>query len=301
MTHRWPKQVKIVEVAPRDGLQSEKTPLSVKQRVAFINALSEAGMPAIEVGSFVSAEKVPSMALSDEVFQKINQKAGVEYPVLVPNRQGFERARDLGVKYISIFTAASETFCLHNINCSIEESYNRFAAFLPDARAEGMRIRGYVSCVAGCPYEGEISPERVSMVVGNLLNMGCDEISLGDTIGVGTPGQIETLLDNLSAPVEKLAVHFHNTYGQALANILIALEKGVTIIDSSSSGLGGCPYAPGASGNVATEDVVYMLQGMGIKTGVDLSRVLEASRPVNKALGRENQSAYGRASIKPYL
>lgn len=298
MTHRWPKQVKIVEVAPRDGLQAETTLLSVEQRVAFINELTAAGLPSVEVGSFVSPEKVPSMAHSDEVYQKIHKQPGVEYPVLVPNLHGFKRARELGVKHISIFTAASESFCQKNINCSVEESCNRFAAFLPEARAAGMHVRGYVSCVAGCPYEGEISPEKVSMVVQNLLNLGCDEISLGDTTGVGTPGQIESLLDTLSVPVEKLAVHFHNTYGQALANILIALEKGITIIDSSASGLGGCPFAPGASGNVATEDVVYMLKGMRIETGVDMVSLLKASQAVNQVLERKNQSSYGQAIRK---
>ena len=298
MTHRWPKQVKIVEVAPRDGLQAETIPLSVEQRVAFINELTAAGLPSVEVGSFVSPEKVPSMTHSDEVYQKIHKPPGVKYPVLVPNLHGFKRARELGVKHISIFTGASESFCKKNINCSIEESYNRFAAFLPEARAAGMHVRGYVSCIAGCPYEGEISPERVSMVVQNLLNLGCDEISLGDTTGVGTPGQIESLLDILSVPVEKLAVHFHNTYGQALANILIALEKGITIIDSSASGLGGCPFAPGASGNVATEDVVYMLKGMRIETGVDMVSLLKASQAVNQVLERKNQSSYGQAIRK---
>lgn len=297
MTHRWPEKVKIVEVAPRDGLQSETQVLSVEQRVAFINALCKTGLEAVEVGSFVSPESVPAMAQSDDVFEGIEKQEGIEYSVLVPNRQGFEKAKELGVKHIAIFTAASETFCNTNINCSIEESYNRFSTFLPDARAAGMTIRGYVSCVAGCPYEGEISPERASIVVDNLLNLGCDEISLGDTTGIGTPGQIERLLDILTTPVNKLAVHFHNTYGQALANILVALEKGISTIDSSASGLGGCPYAPGASGNVATEDVVYMLNGMGIESGVDIAKLLKATERINQALERTNQSAYGRAQL----
>lgn len=295
MTHRWPKRVKLVEVGPRDGLQAESSTLSVEDRVALVNALSQTGLKSIEIGSFVSPKWVPQLAESGEVYQQIKKAEGVDYLVLVPNKQGFEDAKALGVKHIAIFTAATDMFANANINCTVEESYNRFCEFLPDARAAGMTVRGYVSCVVSCPFEGHVAPERVARVVENLLNLGCDEISLGDTTGVGTPGDIETLLDHLSAPREKLAVHFHNTYGQALANILVALENGIAVIDSSVSGLGGCPYAPGASGNVATEDVLYMLNGLGIKTGVDMGKVLEASQQIDDLLDRKTASAVGQA------
>ena len=293
MTHRWPEQVKIVEVGPRDGLQAESKPLTIRDRVKFIDSLSKTGLKAIEVGSLVSPKWVPQMADSDKVYQGISKEETIEYSMLVPNRQGFDKARLLGVKHIAIFTSASESFANRNINCSIEESYNRFAEFLPDARAAGMTVRGYVSCVCGCPFEGPISPNRVARVVKNLMVLGCDEVSLGDTIGIGTPGHVELLLDGLAAPKEKLAVHFHNTYGQALPNVLMAIEKGITTVDASASGLGGCPYAPGASGNVATEDVVYMLEGIGIQTGVDMGKLTKASQTIDDILGRQTQSAVG--------
>lgn len=286
----YPPEVKIVEVGPRDGLQAESTPLSIKDRIQFIDLLSEAGLPAIEVGSFVSPKWVPQMAGSDAVYLGIQKKPGVDYSCLVPNQTGFEAALASGVKSIALFTAASETFGIKNTNCTIENSFIRFQEIIPEAKKAGMRIRGYVSCVIGCPYEGEISPHQVEPIVARLYEMGCDEISLGDTIGVGTPRQVTKLLEVLTVPRDKLAVHFHDTYGQALANIYAALTMGIRIIDSSASGLGGCPYAPGASGNVATEDVLYMLKGLGIESGVNLDKLIKASFFINQKLKRTSRS-----------
>ena len=283
-----PKHVKMVEVGPRDGLQSEQTALPTKTKVELIDRLSATGLKTIEAGAFVSPKWVPQMADTADVLARTMRAPGVSYPVLVPNMQGFEAARVAGVTEIAIFTAASETFAQRNINCSIGESFERFAPVIAAAAQAGIKVRGYVSCVLGCPYEGEVAPARVAEVAARLLQLGCYEISLGDTIGVGTPAKAQAILDTVAAqiPREKLAVHFHDTYGQALANILAALEKGIAVVDSSVAGLGGCPYAPGASGNVASEDVLYMLNGMGIETGVDLTALAETGRFISAALHR---------------
>jgi isopropylmalate/homocitrate/citramalate synthase len=285
---RVPKYVKIVEVGPRDGLQSEPTQLPTAVKVELIDRLSATGLKTIEAGAFVSPKWVPQMADSADVLARIKRAPGVSYPVLVPNLQGFGAARAAGATEIAIFTAASETFSRKNINCSIKESFERFVPVCAAAAEAHIKVRGYISCVLGCPYEGEVAPARVAEVAARLLALACDEISLGDTIGVGTPAKAQALLDTVAAqvPHEKLAVHFHDTYGQALANILAALETGIATIDSSVAGLGGCPYAPGASGNVASEDVVYMLNGMGIDTGVDLAALAETGRFVSAALHR---------------
>lgn len=285
-----PEQVKIVEVGPRDGLQSEPITLPVNTRIEFIDLLSDTGLTTIEVGSLVSALWVPHLFQSDLVYQRIIKKQGLEYSLLVPNQRGYEQALENDVKSIAVFTAASETFCHKNINTSIEDSINKFMDFVPDAKAKGMRIRGYVSCAITCPYEGPIAPSRVHEMVTKLLDLGCEEISLGDTIGAGTPKQVKALLKDIPAPLEKLAVHFHDTYGQGLVNIYAALEEGISIVDSAVSGLGGCPYAPGAAGNVATEDVVYLLEGLGIKTGVDLDKLLIAAAFVDEKLARKTTS-----------
>ena len=283
-----PKHVKMVEVGPRDGLQSEPAQLATDIKVELIDRLSATGLKTIEAGAFVSPKWVPQMADSAEVLARIKRTPGVSYPVLVPNMQGFEAARTAGATEIAIFTAASETFARKNINCSIEESFERFAPVCAAAAASDIVVRGYISCALGCPYEGEVSPARVAQVAARLLQLGCYEISLGDTIGVGTPAKTQTMLDTVAAQTSrvKLAVHLHDTYGQALANILAALEKGIAVVDSSIAGLGGCPYAPGASGNVASEDLLYMLNGMGIETGVDLAALVETGRFISAALHR---------------
>ena len=292
-----PATVRIVEVGPRDGLQNEATAVSVEARVALIEALVDAGLTVVEAGSFVSPKWVPQMADTGAVLAKLKRRQGVRYPVLVPNLQGLEAAEAAGAKDIAVFAAASESFSRKNINCSIAESLERFRPVTERARAEGMRLRGYVSCVLGCPYEGEIKPEAVARVAKALVELGCEEISLGDTIGTGTPlktkRMIETVAKGMS--MDRLAVHFHDTYGQALANILAALELGIAVIDSSVAGLGGCPYARGASGNVATEDVVYMLDGMGIRSGVDLGRLAAAGRAIMQQLGRAPRSKVAQA------
>jgi len=283
-----PSKVKIVEVGPRDGLQNEKTPVSVDAKVGLIDRLSDAGVPVVEAGSFVSPKWVPQMASSDLVMQGIKRKSGVSYPVLTPNLKGFEGALAVGAEEVAIFGAASESFSQKNINCSIAESLERFEPVVAAAKENGIKVRGYVSCVLGCPYEGEIAISAVAEVAAKLAAMGCYEISLGDTIGVGTPRKAQAMVEAVAkaVPVERLAVHFHDTYGQALANIYAALETGVSVVDSSVAGLGGCPYAKGASGNVATEDVVYMLNGLGIKTGVDLNKLIETGRFICDVLGR---------------
>lgn len=285
-----PKSVKIVEVGPRDGLQSESMILPLETRIGFINLLSNTGLKSIEVGSLVSPLWVPQLVDSDKVYQGIIKKEEIDYALLVPNHKGYEIALQNKVHSISVFTAASETFCQKNINASLQESFERFEKFVPEAKAKGLRVRGYISCVIACPYEGPIPPERIHPIVLKLLSLGCDEISLGDTIGVGTPRQVQDLLKEIPAPLEKIAVHFHDTYGQALANIYAALKRGVSIIDSSVSGLGGCPYAPGASGNVATEDVVYLLNGLGIKHGVNLKSLLKAGAFIDAAFDRKTLS-----------
>jgi hydroxymethylglutaryl-CoA lyase len=289
MPMRVPKTVKMVEVGPRDGLQNEPATLSTDIKVELIDRLSGTGLKTIEAGSFVSPRWVPQMADTAEVLARIRRAPSVNYTVLVPHMKGFEAAMAAGANEIAVFTASSESFAQRNINCSIEESLERFAPVSAAAAAHRIKVRGYISCALGCPYEGEIAPARVADVAERLLHLGCHEISLGDTIGIGTPGKTQALLDAIIArvPLQNLAVHFHDTYGQALANILAALEKGVAVIDSSVAGLGGCPYAPGASGNVASEDVLYMLNGMGIATGVDLALLVETGRFVAEALHRQ--------------
>jgi isopropylmalate/homocitrate/citramalate synthase len=293
----FPKHVTVVEVGPRDGLQNEAVELGLDDRVAFAQSLLDAGLSVVEAGALVSARAVPQMAGSERVFQRLKPKPGVRVPLLVPNRQGFERARAAGVRAIAVFTAASETFNVRNINATIDESFRRFAEFLPDARRDGIWVRGYISTCFGCPYEGQVEPSRVEDVARRLVDLGCEEISIGDTIGVGVPSQVTDLLGRLQEAVARkhLAVHFHDTRGTALANVLAALQQGIAIVDSSAGGLGGCPYAPGASGNLATEDLLYMLQGMGIETGVDLEAVARASREVGRLLGRALPSRYVQA------
>ena len=294
---RLPRRVTVVEVGPRDGLQNEAVSLSVEDRVAFCDRLVAAGLPVVEVGAFVSAKWVPQMAGSDEVLRRVKKAAGARLPVLVPNREGYELARTAGAREIAVFTAASETFSRKNTNASIDESFARFAAFLPEARGEGMRVRGYVSTAFGCPYEGAVAPDRVVSVARRLLEAGCDEVSIGDTIGVAVPTQAAEVVGRLgeAVPADRLAVHFHDTRGTALANVLAALQEGVSVVDSSAGGLGGCPYAPGASGNLATEDLLYMLHGMGIETGADLAAVVDASRALAARLGRVPPSRYLQA------
>ncbi len=285
----FPSRVRIVEVGPRDGLQNEAQTVPVEVKVKLIEMLADAGLTAIEAGAFVSPKWVPQMAASGEVFARIDKRPGVSYPMLVPNLKGLELALEAGVREIALFAAATETFSQKNTNCSIAESIERFAAVIDAARAGNLRIRGYISCALGCPYEGEVSLESVAMLARELFARGCYEVSLGDTIGVGTPGRARALVERLAqdTPVEKLAAHFHDTYGQALANLHAVLQCGVAVVDSSVAGLGGCPYAKGATGNVATEDVVYMLDGMGIETGVDMDKLLEAGRYISDFLGRE--------------
>ena len=289
-----PRRVTVVEVGPRDGLQNEAVSLSVEDRVALCDRLVAAGLPVVEVGAFVSPKWVPQMAGSDEVLRRVAKPAGVRLPVLVPNRTGFLLARAAGAREIAVFTAASETFSRRNTNATIDETFARFALFVPEAGREGLRVRGYVSTCFGCPYEGAVPPERVVDVARRLLDAGCDEVSIGDTIGVAVPTQVTDVLKRLKqqVPVERLAVHFHDTRGTALANVLASLQEGVSVVDSSAGGLGGCPYAPGASGNLATEDLLYMLDGMGIETGVDLASVGEASRALGARLGRALPSRY---------
>ena len=287
-----PRQVKLVEVGARDGLQNEPVQVSTEHKIALIDRLSDTGLKVIEAASFVSPRAVPQMSDAAAVLSGIKRRSGIAYPVLVPNLKGMEFALDADVEEISLFAAASETFSQRNINCSIDRSLERFAEVAALALPRGIRMRGYVSCVAGCPYEGKVAPQRVVQVAGRMLELGCYEISLGDTIGVGTPGQIRDLLGLVAAkvPKERLAVHFHDTYGQALANILAALQEGIAVVDSSVAGLGGCPYAPGASGNAASEDVLYMLHGLGIDTGVDLDRLIEAGLFICDVLGRQTGS-----------
>ena len=283
-----PTQVKIVEVGPRDGLQNEKVQISAEDKIALIEQLADAGVNYIESGSFVSPKWVPQMATSSDVFNGIKRKEGVTYAALTPNMKGFEAAMAVNVNEVAIFGAASEAFSQKNINCSIEESLQRFEPIMQAAKAANIRVRGYVSCVVGCPYDGFIEPEQVAMVAEKLYNMGCYEISLGDTIGVGTPTSVAKMIQavNTHVPMNKLAVHFHDTYGQALTNIYTALQAGVMVVDSAIAGLGGCPYAKGASGNVATEDVLYLLNGLGIDTGIDFDKLLAAGWFISDKLGK---------------
>ena len=280
--------VRIVEVGPRDGLQNEKTPVGVDARVAFIEALLAAGLHIVEVGAFVSPKAIPQMVGSDEVLRRVNRLGNGEFHVLVPNEKGYEAARAAGARVIAVFGSASEGFSRANINCSVAESIERFKPVIARARADGLKVRGYISCVLGCPYDGEVKPKAVVDVARVLWDLGCYEVSLGDTIGVGTPTKARELLRAVAGhvPMASLAMHFHDTYGQALANLYAGLEEGARVIDSAAGGLGGCPYAPGATGNVATEDVVYMLEGMGVATGVDMAKLLQATNEVSRLIGR---------------
>ena len=280
--------VRIVEVGPRDGLQNEKTPVSVADRIAFIEALIAAGLHTIEVGAFVSPKAIPQMIGSDQVLRGVSHHTGSEFHVLVPNEKGFEASQVAGAKVIAVFASASEGFSRANINCTVAESIERFKPVLARAKADGIRVRGYISCVLGCPYEGEVKPQAVVDVARALWDLGCYEISLGDTIGVGTPMKARHLLRAVAGtvPMQSLAMHFHDTYGQALANLYAGMEEGCRVIDSAAGGLGGCPYAPGATGNVATEDVVYMLEGMGIAMGVDMAKLVAATNEVSRLIGR---------------
>ncbi|HTO79727.1 MAG TPA: hydroxymethylglutaryl-CoA lyase [Methylocystis sp.] len=291
-----PKRVEIVEVGPRDGLQNEPQILSVEAKVELIEALARAGLTRIEAGSFVSSAAAPQMATTGEVLRRLGPRPELRLSVLVPNLRGLSAALAAGAREIAVFAAATESFSKRNINCSIAESLEHFSKVVAEARGQGVRARGYVSCALGCPYEGAVAPQQTAAVARRLYAMGCSEISLGDTIGVGTPLAARALIETVARDIglEKLAVHFHDTYGQALANIFACLEAGVAVIDSSVGGLGGCPYAPGASGNVATEDVVYMLNGMGVESGVDLGVLLQAGAAVAQELSRAPQSAVAR-------
>jgi hydroxymethylglutaryl-CoA lyase len=292
-----PKKVRIVEVGPRDGLQNEKMAVPTQVKLELIGRLADAGLPAVEATAFVSPKWIPQMADHTEVLEGIKRKPGMSYPVLTPNLKGFEAARAAGATEVAVFGAASESFSRKNINCTIAESIERFRPVTDAAREAGIKVRGYISCVLGCPYEGEIAPAKVAEVARALHDMGCYEISLGDTIGVGTPGKTKAMIEACAreVPIERLAGHYHDTYGQALANIYASLEMGVATFDSSVAGLGGCPYAKGASGNVATEDVVYMLHGLGIETGIDLDKVVDIGRWICGVIGKEPQSKAAKA------
>jgi len=292
-----PSRVTITEVGPRDGLQNEKAEVPTAVKLELIERLADAGLRAIEATAFVSPKWIPQMADHGEVLERIRRKPGVSYPVLTPNLKGFEAARAAGATEVAIFGAASEAFSKNNINCSIAESLERFRPVVDAAIAANIRVRGYISCVVGCPYEGDVKPQKVAEVARALFDMGCYEISLGDTIGVGTPGKIQAMIEACATrvPADKLAGHYHDTYGQALANIYASMELGVATFDASVAGLGGCPYAAGASGNVATEDVVYMLNGLGIETGIDLDKLVDTAIWISSILKRDSASRVGRA------
>jgi hydroxymethylglutaryl-CoA lyase len=297
MKANLPRKVRIVDVGPRDGLQNEPGSVPAAVKIELIDRLSDAGLPAVEATAFVSPKWVPQMADNAEVMAGIRRKPGVAYPVLVPNMKGFEAATAAGVGEIAVFGAASETFSRKNIHCGIAESLERFRPVIAAAEKQRIRVRGYISCVAGCPYEGDVSPQAVADIAGSLHEMGCYEISLGDTIGVGTPRKTRAVIEAVAkkVPVARLAGHYHDTYGQALANVYVSLELGVRTFDSSVAGLGGCPYAKGATGNVATEDVIYMLDGLGIETGVDLVKLFRAGQFICRKLGREPASRVAKA------
>src|SRR5882672_1901909 len=280
--------VRIVEVGPRDGLQNEKTPIGVADRIAFIEQLIAAGLHTVEVGAFVSPKAIPQMVGSDQVLRGVDHHPDSEFHVLVPNEKGYAAAREAGARVIAVFASASEGFSRANINCSVAESIERFRPVVTRARADGIKVRGYISCVLGCPYDGEVRPQAVVEVAQKLWELGCYEVSLGDTIGVGTPLKARQLLRAVAGavPMAHLAMHFHDTYGQALANLYAGIEEGARVIDSAAGGLGGCPYAPGATGNVATEDVVYMLEGLGVATGVDMPRLVAATNEISRLIGR---------------
>jgi hydroxymethylglutaryl-CoA lyase len=292
-----PERVRIVEVGPRDGLQNEQAIVSAQDKIALVDGLVDAGLRYVEVGSFVSPKWVPQMADSGAVFAGIARRPGVVYAALTPNLQGFEAAVAAGASEVAVFAAASEAFSQKNINCSIADSLRRFEPLMEKANQQGIRVRGYVSCVLGCPYEGEVAPAKVREVCAAMWQMGCYEISLGDTLGVGTPGQARRLIETVSRDVarEHLAGHFHDTYGQAIANIYACLLEGIAVFDSSVGGLGGCPYAVGASGNVATEDVLYLLNGLGIETGIDLGQLIQVSQRIMAVLGRPSASRVASA------
>jgi hydroxymethylglutaryl-CoA lyase len=289
--------IRLVEMGPRDGLQNEKAQVSLGTKVELVNRLSGTGLSAVEAGAFVSPKWVPQMADTAALMQAITRHPGISYPVLVPNEKGLEAALAVGATEVAVFGAASESFTRKNINCSIAESLDRFRPVIDQARAAGVKVRAYVSCALGCPYEGAVDPGRVAEVAAAVMAMGCYEVSLGDTIGVGTPSAARAMLRRVAedVPMGRIALHFHDTYGQALANILACLELGARVIDSAVAGLGGCPYAKGASGNVATEDVLYMLNGMGLSTGVDLDKMAAIGQWISDALERPNGSKVGRA------
>jgi len=295
-----PQSVKIVEVSPRDGLQNESRVIAVEDKIKLINDLRAAGLKHIEVTGFVSPKWVPQLADAQQIAAALSRDDEVVYSALTPNMKGFEAAMDAGIEEVAVFTAASETFNQKNINCSIEESFERFEPIFTQAKQQDIKVRGYVSCALGCPYEGDIDPEQVAVVSEKLFAMGYYEISLGDTIGVGTPVKAQRMFGQVAKriPTNSLAVHFHDTYGQALANILACIQEGARIIDASVAGLGGCPYAPGASGNVSTEDVVYMLHGMDIKTGVDMDKLIRAGQNISQVLGRPVNSKSANACQK---
>lgn len=293
----FPSFVKIVEVGPRDGLQNESHVIPSEVKINFINMLSQTGLRAIEVTSFVSPKWVPQMEDNYEVYTQILKKPGVKYSALVPNIKGLHKAISAGIEEIAVFTAASETFAKKNINCTIQESLDRFDKVIALAKNHGIKVRAYISCALGCPYEGKVAPQKVASIAQQLYKMGCYEISLGDTIGVGTPLKAQTLIEKTASliPLETIAVHFHDTYGQALANIFAVLQQGISIVDSSVAGLGGCPYAQGATGNVATEDVIYLLHGLNIETGIDLTQLSKAGIYISNCLNRITQSKVGFA------
>lgn len=293
----YPSQVKIVEVSPRDGLQNEKQIIDVSDKLALIEGLVAAGLKHIEVAGFVSPKWVPQLGDAWAVCRGLKQHSGVHYSVLTPNLKGFDAAKDAGMKEVAVFTAASESFTQKNINCTIDESFDRFIPVIQQAKSQSIKVRGYVSCVLGCPYEGEIDPVVVADVAKKLIDMGCYEVSLGDTIGTGTPLAAQRMFSLCAEqiPVSQLALHFHDTYGQALANIQACLELGAEVIDASVAGIGGCPYAQGATGNVSTENVVYMLNGMGIETGIDLAKLIQVGRTISDVLGRESKSQVAHA------
>ena len=295
----YPKQVTIIEVGPRDGLQNESAFVPSADKVAFINLLSQSGLTEIEVTSFVSEKAIPQLADNRFVYNSIDKKAGVHYSALIPNERGMQAAVAAQVQRIAVFTAASEQFNQHNIRCSITESFERMKPVMSMAKAAKMQVRGYISCVLGCPYEGTVAPQKVAEVVQQVLDLGVDEISLGDTIGVGTPKQTQLVLDEVLPllSLDKLAMHFHDTYGQAVANIYASLAYGIHRFDSSTAGLGGCPYARGASGNIATEDVLYLMHGLGIETGVDIFKIVAAGDMICKTLKRKNQSKVANALL----
>ena len=292
-----PKRVRLVEVGPRDGLQNEARPVPVDVKVELIDRLTAAGHTTVEAGSFVSPKWVPQMASTDAVMARIKRKAGVSYPVLVPNKLGMNGAIEAKCEEVAVFTAASEAFCKANTNCTIDESFERFAPVIEAAQRHNIRVRGYVSVVAGCPYSGDVDPRIVADVSERLFRMGCYEVSLGDSIGVGTPAKCVAMIDAVAErmPREKIAAHFHDTYGQSLANILAVMERGITVFDTAVGGLGGCPYAKGASGNVGTEDVLYLLNGLGIEHGVDLDAIAATGRFICEALGRQPASKVAQA------